>query len=90
VGELLKEYLGSEEGRKLREKLEETAVRETLGGLLGSRMEYVRRMEVRGRKVWLGVTSSALRSELAMERGRLVSKVNETVGSEVIEEIIVR
>jgi hypothetical protein len=90
VGEVLKEFLAGEDCGKLREKLRETAVRESLEKLLGSRAVYVQGIYLRERKVYMSVASSALRNELVMGKASLIERVNATMGEQVIDEIIVR
>ncbi|MDR3129707.1 MAG: DUF721 domain-containing protein [Tannerellaceae bacterium] len=90
LGEALKEFLSADDCRKLREKLQQTAVTEALQELLGAKVVYVQGMYLRERKVYMSVTSSALRSELVMQRASLTERVNAAVGEQVIDEIIVR
>jgi hypothetical protein len=90
IGSVLKDFLASEEHRALRERLTETAVVETLHERLGEQARYIRQASLHGRRLYIAVTSAAMRNELVMRRQQLARQINAALGERVIEEITVR
>lgn len=51
---------------------------------------YTRSLSIKNQTLYVQITSSALRQELLMRRSRLVDKLNECVGAQVITDIVFR
>ncbi|MDO5571090.1 MAG: DUF721 domain-containing protein [Bacteroidales bacterium] len=88
VGEVIREYL---KVSNLENKIFEQKIIRLWGEVLGEEMaSYTSQLYVRNKILYVHMTSSILRNELMMCRERLVKKLNESVGTEVISDIVIR
>lgn len=88
VGEVIQEFL---KGANLENKIFEQRLLRAWPEVLGHEMaSYTSHLYVKNKVLYVQLTSSVLRNELMMCRGRLVRSLNEQVGAEVITNIIFR
>ncbi len=88
IADVLKEYLATV---NLEQGLNETRLIEAWNEILGQTIrQYTTDLHIRNRKLYVHLTSPALRSELSLCRQRLIDRLNEHVGAEVITDIIFR
>ena len=78
-----------EENSMLTDKLAETRLVNSWSKILGSLTErYTTNLYVRKRVLYVNLSSSVLKSELMMCREKLISRLNEEAGKDVIEDIV--
>ncbi len=78
-----------EENSILTDKLAETKLVNSWGKILGTLTErYTSNIYVHKRVLFVTLTSAALKSELMMCREKLISRLNEEAGQEVITDIV--
>lgn len=88
LGDLVRAML-REEG--LETPLNEYRAQEAWGNLMGPDiMRYTRHIQVRGGIMYLSITHAALRHELMMQRSALVARINQHVGAQVLQKIVIR
>lgn len=88
LGELVRTML-REEG--LETPLNEFRAQEAWSELMGPDiMRYTRQVQVRGGIMYLSLTHAALRHELMMQRSALIARINQHVGAQVIQQIVIR
>ena len=88
VGLLVRQFLRQEclEG-PLNEHRMIDAWSEVMGPTISS---YTRDLSIRNQVLYVHLSSAALRQELLMERKRLVQRLNEHVGAQVITDVVLR
>lgn len=75
----------------IRDRLEEAKVVDTWEQLVGPEVCAVMdRARVRGRKLFVTITSAACRQEMHLDRSRWRDRLNKQLGAERIEEIVFR
>ncbi|MFH0843068.1 MAG: DUF721 domain-containing protein [Bacteroidota bacterium] len=88
LAEAMKDYIKE---MNLEDKLNEVSIinswEETVGKAIASRTSKV---YIRDKVLYVHLTSSVVRNELMMLRNALKEKLNETTGSEVIKDIVLR
>ena len=52
--------------------------------------KYTSKVEVRGGVMYLSITNAALRQELMMSKASVAARINEHVGAQVVQQIIIR
>ena len=88
LGDLVRAML-REEG--LETPLNEYRAQEAGGELMGPDiMRYTQRVQVRGGIMYLSITHAALRHELMMQRTALMHRINQHVGAQVLQQIVIR
>ena len=88
LGSILKELL---KVQQLDTKLNEVRLLDSWEKILGANIaSYTKGKYIKNRILFVHVTSSVLRSELMMSRQRLVEMLNESVGEQVITDIVFR
>ncbi len=89
LGELLRDFF--EDNTELYDKMMAVRVervwKEKMGSLV---MQYTRNLYVRDHILYVSLSSSVLRNELALSREQLVKRLNEYVGATVIRDIVFR
>jgi predicted nucleic acid-binding Zn ribbon protein len=76
---------------RLKARLHQTRLDELWGKLMGPTIAgYTREIKMRGKKLYLTVDSAPLRQELNMGREKLRDRLNEALGEEYIQEVIIR
>ena len=89
LGEALRELF--EGNRDLRGKILEIRVQRGWRELFGPMVaQYTRELFVKNEVLYVFLTSSVLRNELVLCRERMMKRLNEYAGSEVIKDIMIR
>ncbi len=87
ISDVLKEFL--QENTAVAGKLAETRVIQSWSGLLGeATMKYTTSIYIRNKVLYVRLSSAVLRNELSMCRERLIARLNEEAGENVIQEIV--
>ena len=85
--EILDQFL--EENSMLTDKLAETRLVNSWSKILGSLTErYTTNLYIRKKVLYVSLSSAVLKSELMMCRKKLISRLNEEAGKDVIEDIV--
>lgn len=75
---------------KIRKKFDETALvagwPEIIGAAIANRTQQ---LYVRDRKLFIKVESAVVKNELVLMRSMIISRLNEHVGQEVIDDIVI-
>ncbi|MCD8293457.1 MAG: DUF721 domain-containing protein [Prevotellaceae bacterium] len=88
IGQLVREYLREE---SLESPLNQYRLVNSWAAVMGPGIAlYTRGLSIKNQTLFVQITSSALRQELMMRRSRLVDKLNEYVGAQVITNIVFR
>lgn len=88
IKEVLKLFV---EKYRLKARLHQTRLDELWGKLMGPTISgYTREIKMRGKKLYVTVDSAPLRQELNMGREKLRDRLNEALGEEYIQEVIIR
>jgi predicted nucleic acid-binding Zn ribbon protein len=89
IGEVIRDFL--EENKFLQKKIHENRIEHAWVELLGDMvMRYTRSFYVRNRVLYVSLSSSVIRNELALSREHLVKSLNKQAGAEVIDDIVIR
>jgi len=87
IKEALDQFL--EENSMLTDKLAETRLVNSWSKILGSLTErYTTNLYIRKKILYVSLSSAVLKSELMMCREKLISRLNEGAGKDVIEDIV--
>lgn len=88
IGEVLKEYIDSLNiGRKLKESRIDSQWETILGKNAAS---LTRKLVIKNKVLYVYVNSPALRNELLMMRGKIIERINEEAGEELINKIVIK
>ncbi len=75
----------------LKDKLDETKVISKWEKLIGPSMsKHISRIYIKDRKLYLYVDSGPLKNELLYSKSKIIETLNNEIGEEVIEEVVVR
>jgi len=86
--DVLKEMV---EKYRLRSKLNQTKIKALWNDLMGpSISRYTTEINIRGKKLYVGINSASLRQELSMGRDKIRKIINEELGEEYIQEVVIR
>ena len=89
IGEILQDFY--RENPHVWQKILEVRIQRAWGDVLGPMiMRSTRNLFVKNRVLHVYVDSSVLRSELILNRKRLLNSLNEYVGEGVIDDIVIR
>lgn len=76
---------------KLRPKLNQTKIKSLWSKLMGPSISgYTKDIHVRGKKLFIQIDSASLRQELSMGKDKIKKIINEELGEEYIETVIIR
>lgn len=88
IGEVLKEYIDSMNiGRKLKESRIEAQWEKVLGKNAAS---LTRKLIIKNKVLYVYLNSPALRNELLMMREKIIQRLNEEAGEDLIDKIILK
>jgi predicted nucleic acid-binding Zn ribbon protein len=88
IGEVLKEYIDSMSiGRKLKESRIEDQWEDLLGKNAAS---LTRKLVIKNKVLYVYLSSPALRNELLMMREKIIQRINEEAGEELINKIVLK
>ena len=86
--EALKEML---EVYRLKAKLNQTKINAVWSKLMGSSInKYTREIKLRRNKLYITIESASLRQELSFGKEKIIKIINEELGENYIEEVIIR
>ncbi|NRB51708.1 MAG: DUF721 domain-containing protein [Saprospiraceae bacterium] len=86
--EALKEML---EVYRLKAKLNQTKINAVWSKLMGSSInKYTREIKLRRNKLYITIESASLRQELSYGKDKIIKIINEELGENYIEEVIIR
>lgn len=86
--DVLKEMVDS---YKLRSKLNQTKVKSLWSQLMGPSISgYTKDIKIYRNKLYIEIESASLRQELSMGKDKIKNIINEELGEEYIEEVIIR
>lgn len=86
--DVLKEMI---ETYRLRSKLNQTKIKALWSELMGPSIgRYTTDIKIRGKKLYVSINSSSLKQELSMGRDKIRKIINEELGDEYIEEVVIR
>ena len=76
---------------KLRSKLNQTKIKTLWSSMMGPGIAgYTKDIYIRGNKIFIQIESAPLRQELSMGKEKIKKIINEELGEEYIEEVIIR
>ncbi len=76
---------------KLRSKLNQTRIKSMWVELMGTSINrYTTDIRIRAKKLYVTIQSSSLKQELSMGRDKIRTIINEELGEDYIEEVIIR
>lgn len=88
IGEAISQFLKE---NKLDRRFDETYLISAWEAVLGKSVaNYTKSIFIKNRTLYVQLNSAVLRHELQMNRERIISRLNEYVGREVISEIVFR
>ncbi|MBW6497958.1 MAG: DUF721 domain-containing protein [Bacteroidales bacterium] len=88
LGEVIKEFL---KNFGLEEKVTETQIAETWEKIMGPGIaRYTQRISLRNKTLTVQLSSPALRQELSYGKTKIIKMINEAIGKEVVEDLILR
>ena len=87
LGDVLKEWLANS---PIRHKIYQARITEIWKEQMGTTItQYTTEVKVVRKKVYLKISSASLRQELAYSRDKIRNMINEELGEEFVEEVIV-
>ena len=87
ISEVLKQMVNSS---RLKPKLTQTKIQESWSRLMGpSISRYTKKIGLRKKKLYITIDSAALKNELMYAREKIKKMLNEELGEEYIEEVII-
>jgi hypothetical protein len=88
IADILKEVIGN---GKLQEGINQVEVRNLWHEVLGNGVSaYTRQVALKGGTLYVDLTSSVLREELYYGKQKIMTILNEALGRQVIQEIVLR
>ncbi|MEO1514881.1 MAG: DUF721 domain-containing protein [Bacteroidota bacterium] len=77
--------------KKFKPKLHQLKLEQVWGELMGPSIAgYTRRLYLRGSKLFITIDSAPLKQELSYGKAKILSILNEKLGEDYIEEVIIR
>ena len=88
IKDVLKEMV---ETYRLRSKLNQTKIKSMWKSLMGPSIDkYTKDIRIRGKKLYVNIESASLRQELSMGKEKILNIINEELGDEYLEDVIIR
>ena len=88
LNEILKEMMNS---KKLKPKLQLEQIKNIWEKIMGpSIVRYTRNIALRRNKLYITIDSAPLKQELSYGKNKIIKLINEEMGEEVIEDVIIR
>ena len=88
IGEVIKEFL---KNFGLEEKVTETQISDIWEKIMGSGIaRYTQRISLKNKTLTVHLSSPALRQELSYGKSKIIKMVNEAMGKEVVEDLVLR
>ena len=88
INEILKEMMNS---KKLKPKLQQEKVKSIWERIMGpSIVRYTSNIHLRQAKLYINIDSAPLKQELLYGKEKILKMMNEEMGEEIIEQVIIR
>ena len=88
IGDILRGMAGS---KKWKGKLNETKIRETWKGKMGTTInQYTKELRYRNEKLFITIEASSLKQELSYEREKIKNVMNQELGGDYVKDVIIR
>ena len=88
IGDIIKQII---ETNKLEKGLNQISVADAWKNLMGNGVNhYTREVILKGSTLYVELTSSVLREELTYGKQKIITMINEELGSEVVKEVILK
>ncbi|MEM7380897.1 MAG: DUF721 domain-containing protein [Bacteroidota bacterium] len=88
LGEALSEFISE---HKLQQGMDKVDARLAWENLMGNGVaNYTTAVELKGSTLYVSLTSSVLREELSLGKSKIIKMLNEELGKELIQKIILR
>ena len=76
---------------KLKGKLHQTKIEKFWSEVMGTTINnYTQHIKLRGKKLYITITSASLKQELSFGREKLKKVLNQELGEEYIEDVVIR
>lgn len=88
IGDILKEII---QANKLEKGLNQISVADAWKNLMGNGVNnYTKDVILKGSTLYVELTSSVLREELTYGKSKIITMINEELGSEIVKEVVLR
>ncbi len=88
LGEALKQFLHQ---NRLQQGIHAVEAEHAWRSVLGPGVDsYTRTVELKGNTLFVSLDSSVLREELSLGKSKIIALLNESLGSEVIQKLVLR
>ena len=88
IGTVIKKLL---KNQQLEGRLKELDLLDKCEEILGEKlMKYVNDISIKNRNLTIKVNSAVVRNELAYQKSKIIKKINEQIGDEILKEIILK
>jgi predicted nucleic acid-binding Zn ribbon protein len=87
IGELLNEFIAE---RRLSPQIDEARMRVVWNEVMGPFARSTESISLKKSKLYVHISSPAVRNELMMQRSVIVRLLNEKAGKELVKEVIIR
>lgn len=88
IKEVLREYI---DHMHIRGKLKESRLKDQWEEMLGKNAaSLTRKLEIKNKVLYVTLDSSVLRNELLMMREKLISRINEMAGEEIVVKVVLK
>lgn len=88
IGDILKEII---QANKLEKGLNQISVADAWKNLMGNGVNnYTKNVILKGSTLYVELTSSVLREELTYGKSKIITMINEELGSDIVKEVVLR
>lgn len=88
IGDILKEII---QANKLEKGLNQISVADAWKNLMGNGVNnYTKDVILKGSTLYVELTSSVLREELTYGKSKIITMINEELGSDIVKEVVLR
>src|SRR6476620_10984853 len=88
IGDVIKEFI---QENNLQPGMDKIDVQEAWKSLMGNGVNsYTREVVLKGTTLYVSLTSAVLREELSYGKQKIIKMINEELGKEVVQEVILR
>jgi hypothetical protein len=88
IGDVLKQFI---EKNKLQPGMDKIDVQEAWKSLMGNGVNsYTKEVVLKGSVLYVSLTSAVLRQELSYGKDKIIKMINQEIGKEVVNDVILR
>ena len=88
IGDVLKEII---QANKLQPGMDQVSVKEAWASLMGNGVNsYTKNVVLKGSTLYVELTSSVLREELAFGKSKIITMINEELRRDIIKDVVLR